>query len=90
MFQLVFPQPGMLGPTELNRSISTISSKDVPKTALREMAEEVRADLNPHPAGQKEANVPVMDSSPVPGMQHKYRETVLFFPTEVWDPYYEW
>ncbi len=25
-------------------------------------------------------NVPMLDSEPLPGMQHKYRETVLFFP----------
>lgn len=55
----------------------------VSKVALRALVESVRANLNPHPAGQKQENVPVMDGHPVPGMQHKYRETVLFFPTEV-------
>lgn len=39
--------------------------------------------MNPHPAGQKEENVPSLDGVPVQGLQHKYRETVLFFPSEV-------
>jgi KamA family protein len=37
--------------------------------------------LNPHPAGQMELNVPRLDGKPLSGMQHKYRETVLFFPS---------
>jgi hypothetical protein len=62
---------------------SSISNGHTSRTQLRGLAEQIRANLNPHPDGQKEANVPVMDGGPVPGMQHKYRETVLFFPTEV-------
>ena len=38
--------------------------------------------LNPHPAGQMEHNVPRLDGQPLNGMQHKYRETVLFFPSQ--------
>ncbi len=38
--------------------------------------------LNPHPAGQMELNVPRLDGEPIPGLQHKYRETVLFFPSQ--------
>ena len=63
--------------------MSAISEAGLTKVALREKAEKVRATLNPHPAGQKEENVPVLDGCEVPGMQHKYRETILFFPTEV-------
>ncbi|MCA8919322.1 MAG: lysine 2,3-aminomutase, partial [Planctomycetes bacterium] len=40
----------------------------------------IQYSLNPHPAGQKSLNVPHENGEPVPGMQHKYRETVLFFP----------
>jgi KamA family protein len=36
--------------------------------------------MNPHPAGQLDLNVPRLDGRPLPGMQHKYRETVLCFP----------
>jgi KamA family protein len=37
--------------------------------------------LNPCPAGQKEYNIPVIDNKKLYGVQHKYRETVLFFPS---------
>jgi L-lysine 2,3-aminomutase len=38
--------------------------------------------LNPHPAGQMELNVPFWRGQMRPGLQHKYRETVLFFPSQ--------
>lgn len=38
--------------------------------------------LNPHPAGQVSHNIPTLDGEPLDGMQHKYRETVLFFPSQ--------
>ena len=37
--------------------------------------------LNPHPAGQMTHNVPLHNEEPLPGVQHKYLETVLFFPS---------
>lgn len=49
---------------------------------LRKEVEKVRVKLNPHPANQKTMNVPRDSGQEVPGMQHKYRETVLFFPAE--------
>ena len=39
--------------------------------------------LNPHPAGQLSHNVPTLDGRPLQGLQHKYRETVLFFQRQV-------
>lgn len=48
-----------------------------------QQVEKIRAGLNPHPAGQKEENVPKFHGFDVDGCQHKYRETVLFFPHEV-------
>ncbi len=38
--------------------------------------------LNPHPAGQLLLNEPTLHGRPVPGLQHKYPETVLFFPRQ--------
>jgi KamA family protein len=39
--------------------------------------------LNPHPAGQLELNTPRLpNGDQVTGIQHKYRETVLFFPSQ--------
>jgi L-lysine 2,3-aminomutase len=38
--------------------------------------------LNPHPAGQLLLNAPRLHGRPLPGLQHKYQETVLFFPRQ--------
>lgn len=78
MFRLTFPQREML-PPDLYEKV---------REALREGGEGLartvamaRAALNPHPAGQMTDNVPFVDGLPVPGIQHKYPETVLFFPS---------
>jgi len=52
------------------------------ETEIKLAADEIRGKLNPHPAGQMELNVPKLDGEVVAGMQHKYQETVLFFPTQ--------
>ena len=49
---------------------------------MRDEMEKIRNKMNPHPAGQKALNVPRVNGEDIPGMQHKYRETALFFPTE--------
>lgn len=49
---------------------------------VRKEVEKIRASMNPHPANQKTMNVPRDSGEELPGMQHKYRETVLFFPAE--------
>ncbi|MFD2271716.1 hypothetical protein ACFS07_12580 [Undibacterium arcticum] len=41
----------------------------------------IRMRMNPHPAGQMTHNVPTMNEEPVRGLQHKYKQTVLFFPS---------
>ena len=38
--------------------------------------------LNPHPAGQLALNIPDLGDEPLPGVQHKYPETVLIFPKQ--------
>jgi len=81
IFQLTFPQPGMLEPEDVQRMRELLASTD-DKEAIRTLAWEIREKLNPHPAGQKELNVPRINNEPIPGLQHKYRETVLFFPSQ--------
>lgn len=80
IYKLVFPQPGMLRPEHLSLIMGMISS-GAPERELNRAVREIQLTLNVHPAGQKELNVPWMDGRPVPGIQHKYRETVLFFPS---------
>lgn len=82
MFQLLFPQPAMLRRTDLSLVCSKLL-QGATKVELRTISEAIRQQLNPHPSRQKEENVPVLYGRPVQGIQHKYRETVLFFPAEV-------
>ena len=79
IYKLVFPQPGMLLPDHLSKIMGMMSS-GASEVELKRAAREIQHTLNVHPAGQKELNVPWMDGWPVLGVQHKYRETVLFFP----------
>ena len=81
MFRLTFPQRDMLAPADFDRMASAIDSgKDARE--LKVIADEIRMTLNPHPAGQMEHNMPQLDGAPLEGMQHKYRETALFFPSQ--------
>lgn len=80
IFQLTFMQSGMLNKiqfSEMAEAIKASSSKE----EIRIIANKIRNGLNPHPAGQMIANVPIMDNSIVQGIQHKYKETALVFPS---------
>jgi L-lysine 2,3-aminomutase len=83
MFKLSIPQPEMLPQDDLNFILAAMRRPNTSKVEMRAISESIRERMNPHPAGQKEENVPRLDGEPVPGLQHKYRETVLFFPSEV-------
>lgn len=80
IFQLTFPQPGMLDETDLTIMVELLRSNAPQETVLR-AAQSIRARLNPHPAGQANLNVPWFQGRALRGLQHKYRETVLFFPS---------
>jgi KamA family protein len=80
IFQLTFMQKDMLNENQFYRMAEALSNeKD--KNAIKETADEIRLELNPHPAGQMTINVPMLNDNPIPGVQHKYRETVLVFPS---------
>ena len=82
IFQLTFPQRDMLEPALYDRMAEALR-QDLPKDALQSLARELRSALNPHPAGQMELNIPTdADGEVIKGLQHKYRETVLFFPSQ--------
>ena len=81
MFKLTFPQKEMLIPKHYQEMKSVIKN-GADKAAIKEAANKIRLTLNPHPAGQLEHNVPMIEGEKLFGMQHKYRETVLFFPSQ--------
>jgi len=79
IFALLFPHREMLSArhfSELQTLIQAGASDDQVRLAVHR----IRRELNPHPGEQVQNNVPLLDGSRVEGLQHKYRETVLFFP----------
>ncbi len=82
MYVLTFPQRGMLRPEHYEKMETTLKNNS-DKKEIAEVANEIRLQLNPHPAGQMELNVPTLkDGTKLYGMQHKYKETCLFFPSQ--------
>ena len=81
IFQLTFPQEGMLAPEHF-AEIAALVDAGTPPKQIDEVARRIQRSLNPHPSGQVEMNVPRIGDEALPGMQHKYAETVLFFPSQ--------
>jgi KamA family protein len=81
IYRLVFPQSDMLPETDV-RKIGGLLARGAPDAEVRAAAHAVRARLNPHPAGQLAFNIPEFAEEPLPGVQHKYPETVLIFPKQ--------
>lgn len=80
MFQLTFMQKGMLEKKHFDTMADALLKKSTSEE-IKLLANKIRFELNPHPAGQMTANVPMFDDAAVPGVQHKYRETCLIFPS---------
>ncbi len=81
IFQLTFPQRGMLEKDQY-AVIRDLLGSGADKSVLDAEINRIRYELNPHPAGQQTHNIPTLDGKELPGMQHKYHETVLFFPSQ--------
>jgi len=81
MFNLSFPQREMLQEDHFNLVHNLVRS-GAGNPQIQQAVNDIRLDLNPHPAGQLEHNVPEMNGVRLTGIQHKYKETVLFFPTQ--------
>ena len=81
MYRLVFPQADMLPPADVDR-IAGLLAAGAGDAELGPVVHEVRMRLNPHPAGQLALNIPDLGDEPLPGVQHKYPETVLVFPKQ--------
>lgn len=79
LFRLVFPQRDMLEPADFATMASALRSR-ASRMEVEALARGIRARLNPHPADQRELNVARLDGQILDGVQHKYDQTVLFFP----------
>jgi L-lysine 2,3-aminomutase len=81
IYRLVFPQADMLPPEDV-APIAALLDRGAPEREIQAAAHGIRMRLNPHPAGQLALNVPAFSDEPLPGVQHKYPETVLVFPKQ--------
>lgn len=81
IFVLNFPQRGMLHPHHFDKMAKLLKC-GASKKEITDCANQIRMELNPHPAGQMELNRAYLDGKILSGLQHKYRETVLCFPSQ--------
>ena len=81
IYILNFPQKEMLK-TEHFKKMESVLEKTTDFLEIKQTADSIRKELNPQPAGQKAYNVPMVNGLPLEGAQHKYRETLLFFPSQ--------
>ena len=81
IFNITFPQKGMLLPHHYEKMVRALKNGQS-DASIKHVAHKIRIELNPHPAGQQEYNIPYLEGEPLEGMQHKYKETILFFPKQ--------
>lgn len=81
IYRLTVPQRDMLLPEHFD-AMAKLLHKGASAEQIRKTANDIRLQLNPHPAGQLEYNVPTVNGIKLTGVQHKYRETLLFFPSQ--------
>jgi L-lysine 2,3-aminomutase len=79
IFQLTFPQREMLEDREY-RTLRDLLYGGAERDRVEALVRSIRLGLNPHPSGQMSYNRPIHRGKRLDGLQHKYRETVLFFP----------
>ncbi|MDU1903266.1 MAG: lysine 2,3-aminomutase [Dysgonomonas sp.] len=80
IFTLNFPRREMLEKKHYH-AIERLLNENADKSVLSQKIQDIRLSLNPNPAGQ-EHNVPYLGEIRLKGIQHKYPETVLFFPSQ--------
>ncbi len=80
IFTLCFPRKEMLHPEHF-KQVEQLVNNGASAASIRQTVQNIRRSLNPNPAGQH-YNVPTIGRTKLNGVQHKYRETVLFFPAQ--------
>ena len=81
IFKLTFPVKEMLSEAHFSEIEQAVNSGQ-PEEEIRTLCTRIKMELNPHPAGQIALNIPTLDGEKLEGIQHKYKETVLFFPSQ--------
>ncbi len=80
LFTLNFPRRGMLSKRHYD-AVAKLLDEGAGDEKIDRKVQQIRLALNPNPAGQ-EHNVPYLGEIKLKGLQHKYPETVLFFPSQ--------
>jgi KamA family protein len=80
LFTLNFPRHDMLEKRHYT-TVERLVAQGVSSDTLSAGIQRIRLSLNPNPAGQ-EHNVPYLGEIKLRGIQHKYPETILFFPSQ--------
>ncbi len=80
IYTLNFPRKEMLLKKHFNE-VNYLLNKSSSKEQISTVVNRIRTELNPNPSGQ-EHNIPLLNGTKLNGIQHKYRETVLFFPSQ--------
>jgi len=80
IFTLNFPRRGMLEKKHYH-AVEKLMDQNADKEIIDHKIQDIRLSLNPNPAGQ-EHNVPSLGEIKLKGIQHKYPETLLFFPSQ--------
>lgn len=80
IYKLTFMHQDMLSPPHFEKMADALKNA-LPKDKIKKIADEIRMELNPHPSGQIKSNIPKYNEEPISGLQHKYKETVLIFPS---------
>ncbi len=79
-FILNFPQRDMISNKHFGQ-VADLLKKNADRAEIRKVADRIRMELNPNPAGQ-EHNVPSFEGERLQGIQHKYKKTMLVFPAQ--------
>lgn len=81
IFTLNFPKKELLENGHYNK-IAGLIDKGAGKSEINKAVIDIWLQLNPFVGDQLEYNVPELDNIKLTGIQHKYNETVLFFPAQ--------
>ena len=80
IFNLNFPRKEMLQPAHYAQLVKADEEK-WNSLQMKELIQSILHQLNPNPSGQSH-NVPYFNGVFLNGVQHKYKQTVLFFPSQ--------
>lgn len=80
IYILNFPNKDMLLESQYNR-VKKVLNGSHSKVDINKVVNKIRMEMNPHPAMQM-TNIPKLDGEELKGAQHKYKDIILFFPSQ--------